>query len=181
MSSTDISWFEVTFENLIIDPDTPEPRIRAEVFERVDLNDGKDCRGLIEVIRGCEPLAQYLRNLSHQYLRENTGSAAFLRNLICEPVVSSGSQKMILRALRNDPDDGWQQWIEWSGDESLGEFRQVVSDWLADEIDWKEAEHFDSLWNGQMAAFGYFEDFPGPTLKALGVRVIDGVLNIVQT
>jgi hypothetical protein len=174
MSTQDIQWFEVTSDGLLADPGIPEPKIRAEVFERVDLSDGHDLDGLINLIRRCEPLAQRFRNLGEQYLQENTGSVAFLRDLGSVLSARIGNQQLILRVLRQDLDDGWARWIELSGDKGLETFRQVVSDWLAEEIDWRESEFFDSLWNGQVAAYGHFEDQPRSVLKAIGVRAIDG-------
>lgn len=174
MSTQEIHWFEVRSDGHLVYPGIAEPKIRAEVFERVDLSDGHDVDGLIHLIRRCEPLAQRFRSLGEQYLQENTGPIAFLRDLGGVPSARTGSQKLILRALRQDPDDGWARWIELSGDKALETFRQVVSNWLAEEIDWREREFFDSLWNGQVAAYGHFEDQPRSVLKAIGVLVIDG-------
>lgn len=174
MIAQDIQWFEVTSDGLLVDPGIPQPRIRAEVFERVDLSDGHDVDGLINLIHRCETLAERFRNLGEQYLQENTGPAAFLRDLGCVPSARNGSQKLILRALRQDPDDGWVRWVELSGEMALETFRQVVSDWLSEEIDWRESEYFDSLWNGLVAAYGHFEDQPRSVLNAIGVHVING-------
>lgn len=174
MSALTINWFEVNSECVIIDPEVPEPTNRAQVFERVDPTDAHDLDGLIDLIWRCPPLAQHFQGLGEQYLQENTGPQVFLHNLVNGAGPRTGSHQLILRALRQDPDDGWERWIELSGDGALEGFRQVVRDWLTQDIDRREREYFDSLWNGQLAALGHFEDQSESVLKAIGVRVIDG-------
>lgn len=70
--------------------------------------------------------------------------------------------------------DGWQTWIEYSGDQALEGFLQIVRDWLDAPIDWSEVEHFCVPWNGRQAASGYFQRLPHPLQKVLGVEIDEG-------
>ncbi len=174
MSSTPTTWFDVDETGLLTDTSVPDPRTRAEVFERIGQGEFHDADGLIELIRSCQPLANHFRRLSLEYMDDIADASEFLRNLPAQNTIRTGTQHLILRALQKDPEEGWEQWVEYSGDASLEAFRHIVHDWLGDEIDWCEHDHFDNVWNGQTAAFGYFLDMPRSTLKELGLRLSDG-------
>lgn len=170
------TFYSVTSRGVIIVPDIPEPETRSDVFERVDTRDIHTCRELIELIESCHPLERHFQKLSLVYLKEHAQPSAFVNNLVEQRGPRSGAQQLILRALHRNPDGGWRQWIEFSGDAALEEFLQRVRDWLDEEIVWSESDHFDAIWNGQAAALAYFEDLPNAILKALGVRIVDGDL-----
>ncbi len=86
----------------------------------------------------------------------------------------SPTERLILRALRDDEDDGWQRWIAFSGDTHLEHFKSLVEDWLASDIDWAEEAYFDAGYSGQDVAKCLLEDLPMRILKALGVVIVDG-------
>lgn len=166
--------YSVTSGGVIIVPGIPEPQIRSDVFERVDMRDVHTCKELIVLIEYCQPLERHFQRLSLAYLEEHAQPSSFANNLVEPRGPRSGAQQLILRALRRNPDGGWRQWIEFSGDAALEEFLQRVRDWLDEEIVWSESDHFDANWNGQAAALAYFEDLPNAILNALGVRIVDG-------
>ena len=77
-------------------------------------------------------------------------------------------------ALRYDPDTGWRDWVSHEGDPGLAGFKERIEDWLAEGIDWDEAEWFDSGWSGQDAALGFFSGLDAKVRKLLGVVIIEG-------
>lgn len=174
MKACELTIYSVTTAGVIIVSDIPEPKVRADVFEQVDLRGIHSRQDLISIIKQCHPLAQRFRYLSMVYLDEHVQSSSFLNNLAVRHSQRSDSQQLILGALRRDPDEGWQQWIDFSGDSALEGFLQSVRDWLDEGVDWQESEFFDVIWNGQAAALAYFDDLPNAILKALGVKIIDG-------
>jgi hypothetical protein len=174
MNSTFITLFDVDESNLLTDTSIPEPKTRAEVFERIDLSDAHDADSLIELIQLCQPLADHFRRMSIEYLEDISNASDFLRDLSAEATARTGAQRLIMRALQEDPEEGWQQWIEYSSDSNLETFREIVRNWLEEDVDWREHNHFDSVWNGQTAAFGFFQNLPRSTLIELGVQLIDG-------
>lgn len=174
MKVLELTFYSVTSDGVIIVPDIPEPEIRSDVFERVDTRDVHTRQELIELIESCPPLEQHFLDLSLAYLQVQAQPYSFVDNLVAQRGRRSGAQQLILRALRRNPDGGWRQWIEYSGDAALEVFLQQVRDWLDEKIDWNESDYFDAIWNGQAAALAYFEDLPNAILKALGVRIVDG-------
>lgn len=173
MKGLELTFFSVTPEGVIIVPDIPEPETRSDVFEQVDPSGIHSSRDLIELVESCPPLEGRFQDLSAAYLKENSRLSSTVDHLVAH---RSGAQQLILRALRRNPDGAWRQWIEFSGDAGLEEFLQDLRDWLDEDIDWSESDHFDGYWNGQQAAFAYFDDLPYAILKAVGVKVIDGDL-----
>ena len=108
------------------------------------------------------------------YLDEHSESTPFVVKVFTQRGLRSGAQQLIQGALRRDPEEGWQQWIDFCGDACLEGFLQCVRDWLDEDIDWNESEFFDVIWNGQAAALAYFDELPYAILKALGVQITDG-------
>jgi hypothetical protein len=174
MKALEPTFYSVTAEGMIIVPDIAEPKTRADVFEQVDPRDVHVRRDLISLIKACPPLAKRFRRLSMAYLDKHSESTPFVVKVFTQRGLRSGAQQLIQGALRRDPEEGWQQWIDFSGDAALEGFLQSVRDWLDEDIDWNESEYFDVIWNGQAAALSYFEDLPYAILKALGVKIIDG-------
>jgi hypothetical protein len=174
MKALELTFYGVNAEGVIIVPGIPEPKIRADVFEQVDVRDVHVRKDLIVLINACLPLAAHFRRLSMAYLDAHAQPSSYLDKLATHSGGRSGSQQLIQGALRRDPEEGWQQWIDFSGDTALEGFLQIVRDWLDEEIDWREGEYFDVIWNGQAAALAYFDDLPYAILKALGVKIIDG-------
>jgi len=174
MKVVELTFYSVTPEGVIAVPDIPEPEIRSDVFEQVDTDDVHTCQELIELVESCQPLQHHFQDLGQAFLKEHTQASSFVDVLLAQRGARSGALQLILRTLGRDPDGGWRQWIEYSGDSALEDFLQHIRDWLDEPIDWNESEHFDTVWNGQAAAFAHFEDLPQSILKALGVKVVDG-------
>lgn len=174
MKTAELTTYSVTTEGVIVVPGMPEPKIRADVFEQVDLRGVHTRHELIALIKACQPLTQHFRQLSQAYLDRYGQAGAFVDSLLAKQRPRAGAQQLILRALRRDPDEGWRQWIDYSGDAALEGFLQHVRDWLDHEIVWSESDEFDTVWNGQAAALIVFEDLPKAILKALGVKIVDG-------
>ena len=191
MKDSDLTILQVTPSGVIIVPGIAEPHIRADVFERVDPHDVHCCEDLICLVQACQPLSEHMRHLGDLYL-----SDVYLQDaLALKPASRStpgatqrrtserkhhldpfalGRQQLIVRMLQREPEEGWKHWIELSGDTLLQDFVQIVHDWLQEDIDWSEYEHFDAIWNGQQAALAYLAELESSTLQALGVRIIDG-------
>ena len=174
MMPLELTLFSVTAQGVIVVPDIPEPKTRADVFEQVDLRDVHSRQDLIDLIRECHPLAQHFGRLSRDYLDAHTQNASFVDTLVAPRRARSGSVQLIVGALRRDPEDGWQQWIDYSGDAALEGFLQTARDWLDEDINWGESDYFDAVWNGQAAALSYFDDLPAAILKAVGIRIVEG-------
>lgn len=174
----EVSIFEVASGRVLVVPGFPEPRTRAEAFPSLEPDAVHSSRDLIALIDSCPPLEAHLRLLGHQFVsrhaqRPGTGSPG------CDGVQVGPGQpianpQLVLRVLQRDPQEGWRQWIEYSGDVALESFIQAVRDWLAESVNWDECAHFERPWNGQQAALDHFEVYSSSVLKALGIRIIQG-------
>ena len=173
MNTTALTVFSVTPEGVILMPDVSEPRFRSEVFERIDPDDVHTCEDLIRLIKACPPLTDRFRQLAQDHLAAQSSSPDAAQP-VRSPVLRTGHQQLLIRSLRQNRQEGWRQWIALSGEGALEGYLQHVRDWLDEDIDWREREYFDSLWNAQTAAFGYFADLPVRVLKALGIRIVGG-------
>ena len=171
MSTLDACIFDVSDNGIIFVPDIPKPKTRCDVYKHIDPNAIHTCANLISAIARYTPLIRHFQQLGQQYLDQHTGVDAFLHSLQ-EPIDQHiHRQSMILKQLRQNPEDGWKDWIEYSGDAAIENFLQIVRQWLACDIDWSESEHFDGIWDGQEAAYRYFYMLPAKVLKALGVEI----------
>lgn len=172
----ELTILDVDHNGTITDLTVPEPCTRADVFDSVSLRFTHSCEDFIGEIEQCEPLVWHMRQLGQEHALElsqrlQQGGRGFAR--MAGPQLSP-TERLILRALRDDEDDGWQRWIEFSGDTYLEHFKSLVEDWLASDIDWAEEAYFDAGYSGQDVAKRILEDFPMRILKALGVVIVDG-------
>ena len=174
MNALDACLFDLTENGTIIVPDLPEPKHRADVYDHIDPDDIHSCASLINVIKNCPPLTHHIRLLSQQYLEQHAGVDAFIQSIKEPSAQRSARQTLILKILRRDTEDGWEDWITYSGDEGLQDFLEIVRVWLGADINWTESEHFTAPWNGQEIALRYFETLPSAFLTALGVEIVEG-------
>lgn len=80
----------------------------------------------------------------------------------------------MLHALRSDALNGWQNWIEFSGDGQLEVFKTIVSDWLAGQIDPSVDHAMAKRHRRHHLALVELENMPLRTLSALGVVIAAG-------
>ena len=167
-----LTFYEVATHRTLTDPKVPTPSVRADVFERVSPGIIRTTDDLISDVNGCRPLASHFSLLAEAHLAsieeepedEDSGLGFIARRRLA----------FLATALRHDPDSGWRDWVRHEGDPGLGGFKELIEEWLAESIDWDEAEEFDSCWSGQSAALGFFSGLDAEVRKLLGVVIIEG-------
>ena len=167
-----LSFYEVAEYGTLTAPEVPEPRLRADVFERLSPRAIRTRDELVCEVNGCIPLASHFSILAADHL------ACIEAELDDEDselgFIERRRLAFLAAALRDDPDTGWRDWVEHAGDPGLAGFKALIQDWLDEAIDWDEAEWFDSYWSGQSAALGFFSSLDAKVRKALGVVIIEG-------
>ena len=167
-----MTFYEVAGHGTLTDPGVAGPKVRADVFERLSLGIIRTTDELICEVDDCVPLASHFSILAEAHLAsieeeledEDSGLGSIARRRLA----------FLAAALRHDPDTGWRDWVAHEGDPGLAGFKERIEDWLAEGIDWDEAEWFDSGWSGQDAALGFFSDLSAAVRKLLGVVIIEG-------
>ena len=177
-ATQNLTLFEVAANGVISMPGIAQPKARYQVFEQIDASAVHSSEELIGLVAACEPLLERFREQGQRRVRHHdqgrVPSATLVDRLLRPAAQGHAAQRLIVRALREDPQEGWRDWIELRGDAGLQEFQELIEQWLAEPIDWNEIEHFDTFWNGQAAALAHFGDLPGSTLRAIGIRIVDG-------
>jgi hypothetical protein len=167
-----MTFYEVARHGTLTDPGVAGPKVRAEVFERLSLGIIRTTDELISEVDDCVPLASHFSIMAEEHL------ACIEEELEDEDsdlgFIARRRLAFLAAALRHDPDTGWRDWVAHEGDPGLAVFKERIEDWLADSIDWDEAEWFDSGWSGQSAALGFFSDLDAHVRKLLGVVIIEG-------
>ena len=167
-----MTFYEVAGHGTLSDPGVAGPKVRADVFERLSLGIIRTTDELISEVDDCVPLASHFSILAETHLAsieeeledEGSGLGFIARRRLA----------FLAAALRHDPDTGWHDWVAHEGDPGLAGFKERIEDWLAQGIDWDEAEWFDSGWSGQNAALGFFSGLDAQVRKLLGVVIIEG-------
>ena len=167
-----MTFYEVAGHGTLSDPRVAGPKVRADVFERLSLGIIRTTDELISEVDDCVPLASHFSILAETHLAsieeeledEGSGLGFIARRRLA----------FLAAALRHDPDTGWHDWVAHEGDPGLAGFKERIEDWLAQGIDWDEAEWFDSGWSGQNAALGFFSGLDAQVRKLLGVVIIEG-------
>lgn len=107
--------------------------------------------------------------------KSKASKRSWIQTHFCQRRRRQNSKKIdALKALRDEYEEPWQDWIELEGGEGLAKFKELVEDWLAEPIDWMQSEWIPVRSGAQGAAFGFFEDQPYELLKELGVVIVDG-------
>ena len=167
-------WFfyEVSEYGTLCDPGVATPKLRAEVFHSVSPELIRSTDDLICEVEGCAPLASHFSVLADDHLasieaelEDEDGELGFIERR---------RLAFLAAALRDDPDTGWRDWVGHEGEPGLAGFKEIIQDWLDDDVERDEAEWFDSGWSGQDAARGFFSDLDAKVLDAIGVVIIEG-------
>lgn len=167
-----LTFYEVAQYGTISDPTVPGPRLRADVFQNISPGFIRTTGDLVSDVDGCVPLASHFSILAADHLSDIEDELDADDNTL--GFVERRRLAFLAAALRDDPDTGWRDWVEHEGDPGLAGFREIIQDWLDEDVDWDEAESFDSCWSGQSAALGFFSDLDAKVRKALGVVIIEG-------
>lgn len=167
-------FFEVNEHGTLIEEGVMEPETWGDIFDYLAGGDFKDSKATIQELQGCYPLTSYLDTQLNKEIE------SLQEDLDTDPPESKKAlaalRKKIdsLTAFRDEYEEPWQDWIELEGKEGLAKFKELVEDWLAEPIDWMQAEWIPVRSGAQGAAFGFFEDQPYELLKQLGVVIVDG-------
>jgi len=178
----DIAWqyaeanpwfFQVDEHGTLVECGIKEPQIWADVFDiRPDYF--RDPVSIISEILDCYPLTSHLNTLFHHEIE------SLENNLQSMPTDSTTDftalQKKVdaLKQIRDDFEEPWQDWIELEGTDGVEYFKQRVSDWLAEPIDWSQAEWFSLRSGPQGRALAFFEQQSPELLDAVGVVIVEG-------
>jgi len=165
-------FYEVAAYGSLCDPSVATPRLRSDVFHSVSPVFIRSTKDLICEVEVCAPLASHFSVLADDHLQSIEAELEYeCGNL---GFIERRRLAVLVAALKDDPDDGWRDWVEHQGDPGLAGFRTMIQDWLDDDVDWGEAEWFERGWSGQSAALGFFSDLDAKVLDALGVVIIEG-------
>jgi hypothetical protein len=167
-----LTYFEVNEYGTITDPSVPEPTVRSEVFK--DLAPARICSmaKLIDEVEACTPLASYFSRLADERLSEIQEELDDRDNPL--GLIERRRLGFLAERLRDEPDNGWQDWLQHEGDPGLAGFKEIIQDWLDDEINWNESDWFDSDWSRQSASLHFFSCLDCDVNEALGVVIVEG-------
>lgn len=166
-------FFEVDEHGTLIEEGVKEHEVWADVFD-LSTSGLKTTQDFIDEIQGCYPLTSYIE-------REIDGEIENLEETLdMDPPASKADRAALrkkirsLKSIRDEHEEPWLDWIELEGRAGLDKFKDFVSDWLTDPIDWMQSEWIPVRSGPQGAAFGFFEQQPVELLKAIGVVIVDG-------
>jgi hypothetical protein len=164
-------WFDVCDRTILVPGDWSQwPRTRRDVYDDVtgasfdSPSDVEDCVG------GCPPLESHFQALAEERRGE-------VEEALEEPGLSPAERRRLrklLKALRDDPDEGWRAWVRHEGQRGLPQFASVIGDWLADAPGVWESEWFPADTGPQGTALAFFRALDFATLDALGVVIVEG-------
>lgn len=160
-------------DGTIIQPKLPELKTRADVYINIRPQFIHSPEDLVDAILTCEPLVEHFRERGHScaLALSDTVSQAGLNRLLTSGAGLTPSERLVLHALRSDALNGWQKWIEFSGDGQLKVFKTMVSDWLAGQIDPSVDHAMANRHRHHHHALIQLENMPLRTLSALGVVI----------
>ena len=166
-----MAFYEVARSGTLTNSLVRAPRVWAYVFECLSPSAIRTTDELISEVDGFIPLAIHFFILAEEHLaaieaelnKENIGPGFIARHLLAFQAA----------ALCHDPDSGWRDWVKHKGGPGLVGFKELIEVWLAECIDWDEAEWFDNGLSGQSAALGFFSGLAAKVRKLLGVVIIE--------
>lgn len=169
-AATDPWYFVVDKYGTILVPDYPEAEVWSEVFD-IDPARLHTPQDVIDAVDGCPPLASYFQDLAideADQLQQTLGEQGIAYR------VRHRHMKKVIEAITDDPDFGWQAWIELEGATVLPRFRALITDWLMQPPDYMQSEFFPVNHGCQGRAKAFFEMLDSDTLDALGVVIVEG-------
>jgi hypothetical protein len=167
-ASTNPWYFEVSSEKTIIDRSISQPEIWEDVFcfspECLDIP-----QQLIQEVERCEPLRHY-------FMDRAESERGDLESQLDDDDLSDEERERLSSLVKamEDPDFGWQEWVERLGPTDMKQFQDLISGWLTDPIDWDLFDSSDHNLGGQGHALEFFESLGTPVLKAIGVKIVEG-------
>ncbi|MEY4757574.1 MAG: hypothetical protein RJA34_2472 [Pseudomonadota bacterium] len=163
-------YFEVDDRGTISDPDVKENETWDDVFS-VCASGLKTPSDVIDEVVSCQPLINHFQKLGErevEYLKEE---------LEDDPSPGLRRRRHILKvveAIEEDPDDGWQTWVELEGKAGVGRFQEEIKDWLSEPADYNQWEFFPINHGSQGQAKAFFERLDDGIAAALCVVIIEG-------
>jgi hypothetical protein len=167
-ASADPWYFEVSSEKTIIDPSISQPEIWEDVFDFLP-DDFDDPQSLIREVEACEPLRHYFMDRAESE-RED------LESQLDDDDLSDEERERLSTLVKamEDPDFGWQEWVERLGPTDMKQFQDLISEWLTEEIDWLLFDSSEHDLGGQGHALKFFESLGAPVLRTIGVKIVEG-------
>ena len=165
-------FYEVAEHGTISDPGVPAPKLRSDVFQNISLRFISTPDDLVFEVESCQPLASHFSILAADHLSSIEDELDADDNTLS--FVERRRLAFLAAALQGDPDTGWRDWVAHEGDLGLAGFKEIIQDWLDEDVNWDEAESCDSCWSGQSAALEFFSSLDAEVLDALGVVIIEG-------
>ncbi len=161
-------YFEVSSEKTIIDPSISQPKNWEDVFsfspECLDIP-----QELINEVERCEPLRHYFMDRAESERQD-------LESQLDDDDLPNKERKRLSSLVKamEDPDFGWQEWVERLGPTNMKQFQDLMAEWLKEEINWLQFDSSEHDLGGQGHALGFFESLGSPVLRALGVKIVEG-------
>lgn len=159
--------FYVNDYGTIVDDDPREAQTRAEVFH-VDPECLRNIDDVRDAIEGCYPLASHISWLAHE-------RAVEIDQQLARAKLRDDERERLERLadlMRDDLDGAWVYWLDDEPD--VEKFKGVIRCWLAESVDWDEADWFDIPGTNQSRAMKFFQYMPRKLLNALGVVIVEG-------
>ena len=162
--------FDVQDYGTIWVADFNEPATRAEAYGITLEYVGPKYPG--ELIRFAEssPLGYRLQEVYEDYRWELLGLADD-----SETSPARRAARKLLKRLPDDPDYGWQIWLEVEPESAWKQFEPVIGRFLDEPPDAEEWEFLPDSANAQGAAYRYFRDHEDwEVLEKLDIEIVDG-------
>ncbi len=157
--------FSVSEWGTISDPNFQEARTWGDVFEHIWVGGIRTWRDVISEVESCQPLISHFESLAYD-------EAERLGVLSSEQLTAT--ERRILAALEEDPDEGWRDWIKLAGNPGVERFKEEIAAWLEEPVDDTQSDWFPIHYGAQGKAKAFFEQLDGDTLDALGVVIVEG-------
>ena len=162
--------FEVNEWGTITEPAIVQNETWDDIFN-ICTGHLKTTDDVIDEINGCQPLINHFQHLADleqddlSYELETGHGLGLLRQRHIQKIV---------KAIQEDPDDGWQEWIELEGKAGVQRFKEEIEDWLGQPADYALSEWFPLNYGPQGRAKAFFESLDTDTLATLGVVIVEG-------